>query len=228
MTHRFAALVLLAFTACAAFSAAEYKGGSGEIVKNWGARDYEQLKTLNMPILVYIADEGYKTNQRAKVFESDVLGSADIKEKLKSYVNVRLDSDGKRGKGWSREIINRGSNGAAILLMSSDLRFSLWIDKSTPKEQLNAKHLLQQMQLMADYQTKLKAASEVATKKAEEDLKKKEAKELAAKPPEEKSKALEGFLGTNDKDKAAFGEKKDAAPVKKEEPKKKVAEPLDE
>jgi hypothetical protein len=230
MNKLFAMLAVVLF-ATSAFAAGEYKGGSGEAVKNWGARDFEQLKGMTSPMLIYIADEGYKMNQRAKVFESDILGSAEMKEKLKPYVQIRLDSDGKRGKGWTRDIINRGSNGAAILLMSSDQRFSLWIDKSTPKEQLNAKHLLKQMEMMAEYQNKLKAANELAEKKAEEEQKKKEAKELASKPQEEKStKALEGFLGSkDDKDKAAFGDKKAAAPAeKKEEPKKKKAEVMDE
>lgn len=228
--NRFVAVALLALTTSAAFCASDYKAGSGESVKGWGARDFEQFQTLtNKPLLVYIADEAPKNNPFAKVLENDVLGGAEIKDKLKNYVTLRLASDGKKGKGWPPDIIKRGSKGAAILLISSDLRNSLWIDKNTPKDQLNAKHLLQQMQLMDKYQVTLKPALEAAAKKAEDDRIKREAKELAAKPPEDKSKdLLEGFLGDKDKDKIALDGKKDAAPIKKEEPKKKAAEPIDE
>lgn len=215
MTYRHMAIILLAFTSASAFCAAK---AAPAAARSWPAKDFEQMKSQKMPILVYIVDEGYKNNPRAKLFEADILGSAEVKDQLKNFACVFIDSDGKRGKGWPKDFISRGSNGAAILMMSSDLRTTVWVDKSTPKEQLNGKVFQQGMQLVADYQAKINASA----KKIEEEQKKKEVKEIAAKPPEEKG--LSGILDgvANDPTK-----KKDTG-AKKEEPKKKTSEPLDE
>lgn len=221
-------VLMLVCTAVAA-GPNDYKGGSGESVKNWGARDYEQVAKSTMPLLIYITDEGFKTNQKAKLFENELLGHADVKAKMKPFTQIRMDSDGARAKGWTKDWLNRGSNGAALLIISSDLRFPVWIDKATPKEQLKPDYIVKQMQLVLDYEAKKRAAAEVAAKK-DPKAPKEQAEE---KPKEDQTKGFAGFLGDKEKDKNPFppkdGMKKDdkVAEKKPDAPKKKD-EPLDE
>jgi len=208
----------------------DYKGGSGESVKNWGARDYEQVSKSTMPLLIYISDEGFKTNQKAKLFENELLSNADVKAKMKPFTQIRMDSDGARAKGWTKDWLNRGSNGAALLIISSDLRFPVWIDKGTPKEQLKPDFIVKSMQMVLDYETKKRAADEIAAKK-DPKAPKEQAEE---KPKEDQTKGFAGFLGDKEKDKNPFppkdGMKKDdkVAEKKPDAPKKKKDEPLDE
>jgi hypothetical protein len=228
-------ILVLVCTATYAGNPNEYKGGTGEAVKNWGAKDYDQVAKSTMPLLIYITDEGFKTNQKAKLFENDLLGNADVKNKMKPFSQIRMDADGTRAKGWSKDWLNRGSNGSALLIISSDLRFPVWIDKGTPKEQLKPDYVLKSMQMVLDYETKKREAGEVAAKK-DPKAPKEQAEE---KPKEDQTKGFAGFLGDKEKDKNPFPPKdgkgmgKDAkddkvAEKKADMPKKKKDEPLDE
>jgi len=230
MTKRILQLCIVALVCTATFAGPnDYKGGSGESVKNWGGRDYDQVSKSTMPMLVYISDEGFKTNQKAKLFENELLSDAKVKELMKPFTQIRMDSDGTRAKGWTKDWLNRGSNGAALLIISSDLRFPVWIDKGTPKEQLKADYVVKSMQMVLDYEAKKREAAEIADKK---DPKKKEVAE--EKPKEDPTKGFGGFLGDKEKDKNPFppkdGMKKDdkVAEKKPDMPKKKKEEPIDE
>jgi hypothetical protein len=208
MMQRVAFLLLALFSVSVA--AADYKAGTHDVVKNWGPRDYEQLTKATMPIFAYIADEGFKGNQMAKTIEGDLIASDEVKGKLKSFVTMKVDSDGKKEKGWPKDWLGRGSNGAAVLIASSDLRVTIWIDRKMPKTQMNKMFMAQAMDSVLNYEKKRREVAEARAKKDEKP-------EVPEKTEEEKKGALAGFLN-GDKDKAANNDKDAAkAPSKKRE-----------
>src|SRR5438132_140328 len=94
-------LVLL----CTGVYAAGFKGGDSEAVKSWASRDYENAKTAGLPLCIYLFDPSNNNNSRAKLLEGpDLLSNADVKSKLKSFLTLKIKTDGSDVKGWPQEI----------------------------------------------------------------------------------------------------------------------------
>jgi hypothetical protein len=199
---------MLAIAFCLLGGAGDYKAGDNEPVKKWTGRDFEGAKVAGMPMLVYFYDPEPKRNEIAKLLESKVLAMAEVKEKLKSFLVLKVKTDGTDYKGWPADWLGHAKNGAAIMLTTSDMVQQIFYDKSTPKETFaNINNVVQQMAAVLKYEENKKAIAEKNPAK----------KDKEAPPPEEK-KSLPGLALDKDKD------KKD----EKKPEKKKTAAPADE
>jgi len=196
-------LLALSFSAQAASG---YKGGSGDSVKSWGARDFESARTADMPMIIYIFDPLNNNNSIANHYETKVIANAEVKDKLKGFLTMKIKTDGTDVRGWPADILGRAGKGAAVMIASSDMAQVIFIDRNTPKEVITSMNLIGHIATIASYEERKKLVADKTEKKAAEE-----------KKPEDK-KTVPG-LALDDKD------KKDA---KKPPEKKKAAAPSDE
>ena len=109
-----------------------HKAGSGEAVKSWGAQSYATLqKGGKKPYCVYIYDFKAKNNMVAKDLEEKFLAAAEVKNELKDFVCLKIKSDGTDAKDWPKTILANGYNGAAFMLISSDLKKIFLVNKDS-------------------------------------------------------------------------------------------------
>ena len=112
------------------------KAGDGDSVKKWKDGDFDEAKKAEKPICLYIYDADDKNNTRAKLIEGPTaLGSAEVKDKLKTFKCVKLKES--ESKGWPADWISRAKGGAVLVLASSDLTQLQIIDKTTPRENVS-------------------------------------------------------------------------------------------
>ena len=151
---------LLAACSCFAGAARKagdrgYTGGEAGSVSGWGAKDFQEIKKLEQPLCVYVFDPKYGSNITAKFLEG-ILGSAEVKEKLKPFLCVKLKSDGSDSKGWPSDWMARSYNGAVLVVASSDFGQKLVYDKDN-KETVSAVGLAVQLRNIAKYEEERKA-----------------------------------------------------------------------
>jgi hypothetical protein len=185
--------------------AAGYKAGEGETVKSWSCRDYDNAKTVGQPLCVYFYNAKNSNNAIAKVYEDKaMLGDSALIAKLKPFLLLKIKTDGTAGKNWPPEYVSRAGAGATIMLASSDLKQTWFLDKDLGKEKIKPDTLLPQIDLILKY---------------EEHKKKTDPPKKEAPPPvEEKKKPAVPGLPTDD----------DKKPDAKKPAKKKVDGPADE
>ncbi|HYG77966.1 MAG TPA: hypothetical protein VEK08_23375 [Planctomycetota bacterium] len=192
--------------------AAGFKGGTGEAVKGWGSRDFEGAKTAGLPMIIYIYDPSNNNNSVANNIETKVVASAEVKEKMRGFLTIKIKTDGTDVKGWPAEILSRAGKGAAVGVISSDFAQMLFLDKTTGREGMTSQALLMNILSIQNYEEKKKLMAD------KNGGGKKEEKGLMPEKQEEK-KTVPGL---------ALGDEKDKKDAKKAPEKKKVAAPADE
>jgi len=201
--------MLLAMSPWVMGASGDYKAGDAEVVKKLPGRDFESVKNSNMPLLVYFYDTEVRRNDYAKFLETKVLSNAEMKDKLKPFLFLKIKHDGTDYKGWPAEWLARSKNGAALMLSSSDMTQMVFYDKNMPKEAITPQNIMAQMHSVLAYEEKRKGQGGPTAAKGNE--------EKGPMPPVAENKPLPGL--NLDKD------KKEPAKVPE---KKKVAAPTDE
>ena len=107
-----------------AFAAA----GDSDLVKGWYAPSFESIKEATQPMIVYIYDAKPKLNHFAEKLESKVfLNNADVAAKVSKFRCIKIKSD---SKDWPAEWTSGATNGAVLLVMSSDRHHIETFDKN--------------------------------------------------------------------------------------------------
>jgi hypothetical protein len=134
-----------------------YKAGDGEGVKGWGFRHFADAKTGGQPLCIYFYDAKNSRNMTGKFYEEN-LGKAEVKEKLKGFLCLKVKSDNSDGKGWPGDWMERSINGATVVLTTSDFSPTCtFIYDKFSKESFNLAGLMAQLKGIAGYEEKLKA-----------------------------------------------------------------------
>lgn len=202
------AMVVLALAANA--HAAGYKAGAADSVKGWPTRDFENAKTAGLPLCVYFYDPANNNNSRAKYIEGpDLLANADVKSTLKSFLSLKVKTDGSDAKGWPAEILSRAGKGGAVMLASGDMSQIFFFDNTMQMSDIKPAMFIQQATGILNYEKKNPAA------------KKEEEKKGPMPPPPEEKKGVPGLALDN-------GKKDDKKDEKKPPEKKKPVAPADE
>lgn len=132
-----------------------YKGGDGDAVKGWGWRHYQDATTSGQPLCVYVYDAKNNRNMAAKYFEASVLNNAEVKEKLKGFLCLKIKGDGSDGKNWPQGWRERCVNGAVLVLATSDMVRTTVYDKLN-KESLTPAVMVAQLKGTLQYEQQLK------------------------------------------------------------------------
>jgi hypothetical protein len=148
---------LLAVTPMAMAANGDYKAGDAEVVKKLPGRDFESAKNANMPFVVYFYDADVRRNDYAKFLETKVLSNAELKDKLKSFLFLKIKHDGTDFKGWPPDWLAKAKNAGAIMVANSDLTQVTFYDKNMPKEAITPQNLVAQMSSVLAWEEKKKA-----------------------------------------------------------------------
>jgi hypothetical protein len=146
------AIMVSVFMACsaaqaAAAKAAASKAGTGEPVKTWASKTLEQATAAKKPILLYIYDAVEKKNDTATFMEgAKFLGDADVKTKEKDFLCIKIKSTD--GSGFAHDWMQMGDKGAALLVISADMKLVQSFSKST-RETNSAENLQKAMDAAA-------------------------------------------------------------------------------
>ena len=205
--------VPLLLLAHASVSATEYRGGSAPSVKPWSARNYDDVKTLGVPKIIYFYDQDiFRNNFAEKMEGKDWLGNEDVQAAFKKFQRFKVRYDGLEARGWPKELRERSKNGASILLMSADNQTLLWFDRQTPPDNMSPERLIAGAKSIEEYDKTHKYVKEDAPK--DKDAKDpKDNNKVAAKPDDLKIKGLPSAPG-DDKPK----DDKKVAPVATKRP----------
>lgn len=185
--------------------------GEGDSVKSLPSRDFDAAKKTGSPMCIYFYDQNaQKTNNMVKLIEASILANAELHDKLKPFLMLKIRTDGTDVKGWPQDWRDTADKGASLLFTTSDLKPLFFYDKSKGKEATTLENIEFTIQQILSYEDKKKGIRP-GTKEP------KEAKEKP-EPVAEVAKPLPGL--NMDKD--------PKEPAKKPEPKKKKSEDRDE
>lgn len=102
-------------------SAAASTAGTGESVKTWADKSFEQATAAHKPVLLYIYDLYAKHNVTTGAMEGPkFLGDADVKAKTRDF--LCLKDKMSEGNGYPHDWVQLADGGAAVLVLSSDMK----------------------------------------------------------------------------------------------------------
>ena len=155
-----------------AFAAsAPIKAGTGASIKTWADKTDEAATAAHKPILLYIYDTDEKRNLTGQTIEGEkFLGDSGVKAKEGGFLLLK-DKMGE-GNGYPKEWLDLANGGAALLVLSSDMKVVQSFSKAT-KDSITAANLIAAMD----------AAVKASAKDAGKPADKKAADNKNAKPP---------------------------------------------
>lgn len=102
--------------------------GDSDVVKGWYAPSFESLKEATQPMIIYIYDAKPKLNHAAEKIEGKTfLNNADVAAKIKKFRCIKLRTD---AKDWPADWMAAATNGAILMVMSSDRHRVEMFDKN--------------------------------------------------------------------------------------------------
>ena len=144
--NRASVLILTcAFLTVSAFAAAAAsKAGTEDSVKKWPNKTNDEAKAAKRPILLYIYDATEKKNDIATLLEGPkFLDTPEVKSAEKGFLCIKIKSTD--GDGYPHDWMQLGDRGAALLVISADMKLVQAFDKST-KDSNTAEALLKAME----------------------------------------------------------------------------------
>ncbi len=142
-------------------SATEYRGGSAASVKTWSARNYDDVKALASPKVIYFYDlDIYRNNFAEKMEGKDWLGNEDVQAALKKFSRFKVRYDGLEARGWPKELREHSKNGASVLLMSSDNLMLVWFDRQTAADLMTPERFMAAAKQIEEYDKSHKVEKE--------------------------------------------------------------------
>jgi hypothetical protein len=179
--------------------------GESDAVKGWYAPTFESLKDSTQPLIIYIYDAKPKLNHFAEKLESKVfLNNADVATRAKKFRCIRVKSE---EKSWPAEWTSAATNGAVLIVASSDRKRIEMFDKND-SSRLTSATLVAVMDsvLSAEPKEPRKIAEKPAAKEKED-------------APKENALGIKGLGDDKNKDAAKYN--KDPKDEKKTTEKKK-------
>jgi hypothetical protein len=133
--------------------------GKADSVKSLPGRDFESAKAAGLPLFIYFFDPETRPNNRAKWLEGrGGIAHVDVRDKMKSFLCLKIKTDGSDFKGWPASLLNPAQKSASLVLMSADLQQMVCFDKSFTNEQISPAVITDAMAKILAYEQQKKAA----------------------------------------------------------------------
>jgi hypothetical protein len=122
-------------------AAAASTAGTGDSVKKWADKNFDQATAAHKPVLLYIYDHDAKRNPTAAAMEGPkFLGDADVKAKERDF--LCLKDKMSEGNNFPHDWVQLADGGAAVIVLSSDMKVIKTFGK---KDALNSTDLVAAM-----------------------------------------------------------------------------------
>lgn len=193
-------------------------GGKDSSVKDWGGKNFEQIKGVAGLYAIYIYDDGRKNNAEAFKLEcKEILGSKEVQEALSKFTKIKIKED---AKGWPEQWTKDAKGAASLILMTSDMQIAAFDKHKTNAEMTGPLVIAAAAQLKAHEESVQKSAKLHAKEKDREAAERAEREKVAAasKPKSER----ETVEDAKDLGIAALDKKTDTKPPEKAKTDKKA------